>query len=183
MRPPSPRNTAVLRLIIFILSVSPINLKFYPQTSLSSLTNRDVSLQIICYSSIPSVENFIYSDLLSIKYRLCGLVIRVSGYRSRGPGFDSRRYQISWEVVGLERGPLSLERIIEELLEWKVAAPVLKTEINGRRGSLVLTTWHPLSAKVSTSFANKRRPLGRYSSLADYKPRSLFFLFFIVYKI
>jgi hypothetical protein len=24
-----------------------------------------------------------------------------------------------WEVVGLERGPLSLVRIIEELLEWK----------------------------------------------------------------
>jgi hypothetical protein len=26
--------------------------------------------------------------------RLCGLVIRVPGYRSRDPGFDSRRYQI-----------------------------------------------------------------------------------------
>jgi hypothetical protein len=25
---------------------------------------------------------------------LCGLVVRVPGYRSRGPGFDSRRYQI-----------------------------------------------------------------------------------------
>ena len=25
---------------------------------------------------------------------LCGLVVRVSGYRYRGPGFDSRRYQI-----------------------------------------------------------------------------------------
>jgi hypothetical protein len=34
--------------------------------------------------------------------------------------------------VGLERGPLSLTRIIEELLERKVAAPVWKTEINGR---------------------------------------------------
>jgi hypothetical protein len=56
--------------------------------------------------------------------RLCGLVIRVPGYRSRGPGFDSRRYQIFGEVVGLERGPLSLVRIIEELLERKVAAPV-----------------------------------------------------------
>jgi hypothetical protein len=40
------------------------------------------------------------------------------------PGFDSRRYQIFWEVVGLERGPLSLVRITEELLEWKVAASV-----------------------------------------------------------
>jgi len=26
--------------------------------------------------------------------RLCGLVVRVSGYRYRGPGFDLRRYQI-----------------------------------------------------------------------------------------
>jgi hypothetical protein len=49
--------------------------------------------------------------------RLCGLV-RVPAYRSRGPGFDSRPYQIFWEVVGLERGPLSLVSIIVELLEW-----------------------------------------------------------------
>ena len=26
--------------------------------------------------------------------RLCGLVVSVSGYRYRGPGFDHRRYQI-----------------------------------------------------------------------------------------
>jgi hypothetical protein len=51
--------------------------------------------------------------------RLCGLVVRVPGYRFRGLGFDSRRYKIFWEVVGLERGSLSLVRIIEELLEWK----------------------------------------------------------------
>jgi hypothetical protein len=37
---------------------------------------------------------------------------------------------------GLERGPLSLVRIIEELPERKVAAPVKKTEINGRGDSL-----------------------------------------------
>jgi hypothetical protein len=47
--------------------------------------------------------------------RFCGLVVRVPGYRFRGPGF----YQIFSEVVGPERGPLSLVRIIEELLEWK----------------------------------------------------------------
>jgi hypothetical protein len=39
-------------------------------------------------------------------------VVRVPGYRSRGPGFDPMRYQIFREVVGLERGPLSLVRII-----------------------------------------------------------------------
>ena len=49
--------------------------------------------------------------------RLCGLVVRVSGYRYRGLGFDSQRYQIFWVVLGLERGPLSLVRSIEELLE------------------------------------------------------------------
>jgi hypothetical protein len=63
-------------------------------------------------------------------------VVRVSCYRFRGPGFDSRRYQIFWEAVGLERGPLSLVRTTEELLERTVAAPVYKTEINGRRNSL-----------------------------------------------
>jgi hypothetical protein len=42
----------------------------------------------------------------------------------RGPGFDSRRYQISRVAVGLERGPLSLVRINEVLLEREVAAPV-----------------------------------------------------------
>jgi hypothetical protein len=49
--------------------------------------------------------------------RLCGLVVRVPGYRSRGPGCYSRRYQIFCEILGLERGPLSLVKIIEELLE------------------------------------------------------------------
>jgi hypothetical protein len=51
-------------------------------------------------------------------------VVRVPSYRYRGPGFDSRHYQIFREVVGLERGPLSLVRITEEILERKVADPV-----------------------------------------------------------
>jgi hypothetical protein len=66
------------------------------------------------------------------KDRLCDLVVRVPGYRSRGPGFDSRRYQIFWQVVGLERGPLSLVRITEELLEWKSRRFGLENLINGR---------------------------------------------------
>jgi hypothetical protein len=72
--------------------------------------------------SYPS--SFLYFHLCFLNYfyfpwPLCGLAVRVPGYRSRGPGFDSRRYQIFWEVVGLERDPLSLVSITEELLEWK----------------------------------------------------------------
>jgi hypothetical protein len=49
--------------------------------------------------------------------RLCGLVVSVPDYISRGPGFDFRSYQIFCEVGGRERGPLSLVRTIEELVE------------------------------------------------------------------
>jgi hypothetical protein len=81
--------------------------------------------------------------------RLCGLVVRVTGYRTRGPEFDSRRYQIFWEVVGVERGPLRLVRIIEELLEWKSSGSCLENRINGRRircanhaTPSILKSWH-----------------------------------------
>jgi hypothetical protein len=51
--------------------------------------------------------------------RLCGLVVRVPDYSTRDSGFDSPRYWIFGEVVGLERGPLSLVIITEEQFEWK----------------------------------------------------------------
>ena len=69
-------------------------------------------------SSAAFVWNIYHYEKNSARfYRLCGLVVRVYGYRYRGLGFDSRRYQIFWVVVGLERGPLSLVRSIDELLE------------------------------------------------------------------
>jgi hypothetical protein len=69
-------------------------------------------------------------NIIPILDRLCGLVVTVPGHRSRGPGFDSRRYHIFWEVVVLERGPLSLVRIIEELLEWKSSGSGQENRIN-----------------------------------------------------
>jgi hypothetical protein len=54
--------------------------------------------------------------------RFCGLVVRVLGYRSGGPG--SIPGNTKKKVVSLERGPLSLVSTTEELLDRKVAAPV-----------------------------------------------------------
>jgi hypothetical protein len=51
-------------------------------------------------------------------------------------GFDSRRYQIFWEVVGLERGSLSLVNVTEELLERKRRGSSLKIREYGRRDPL-----------------------------------------------
>jgi len=65
--------------------------------------------QYVCSQSVCSRLIF-YIGRTQVYDRLCGLVVRVSGYRYRGPGFDPRRYQIFWIVVGLERGPLSLVR-------------------------------------------------------------------------
>jgi hypothetical protein len=47
--------------------------------------------------------------------------------------FDSRRYQIFWEVVGQERGPLSLVSTIEELLQRKNSGFGLESREYGRR--------------------------------------------------
>jgi hypothetical protein len=71
-----------------------------------------------------------------------GLAVRIPGCQPRSLGFDSRRYHIFCVAMGLERGPLSLERI-NELFQRKVAAPVHKSEINDRGGSAALTRRHP----------------------------------------
>jgi hypothetical protein len=85
----------------------------------SCLQNRDVlcflwgtNLIYICYveeSRLP----------LWSSSRSCWLQIQRSG-------FDSRCYQIFWEVVGLERGPLRLVSKNEELLEWKISCSGLE---------------------------------------------------------
>jgi hypothetical protein len=58
----------------------------------------------------------------ALRDRPCGLVVRVLGYRSGGPG--SIPGTTVKKVVCLERGPLSLVSTTEELLDRKAAAPV-----------------------------------------------------------
>jgi hypothetical protein len=69
--------------------------------------------------SLPTLLNLSFT----ISLFLCGLVVRVLGYRSGGsssiPGTTRKK-----KVMGLERGPFSLVSTTEELLDRKVAAPV-----------------------------------------------------------
>jgi hypothetical protein len=73
-------------------------------------------------------------------------VVTVPGYRSRDPGLGSRRFQIFWEVVGLERGPLS--HVSEELLEWKSSG-------SGPRKSRLTAVWNPLRWPRDTLYPQK----------------------------
>jgi hypothetical protein len=57
-----------------------------------------------------------------LRDRLCGLVVRVLGYRSGRLGLIPGT--IRKKLVGLEWGPLSLVSTTEELLDRMVAASV-----------------------------------------------------------
>jgi hypothetical protein len=82
-------------------------------------------------------------------------------------GLDSRRYQIFWEALGLQRGPFSLVSTIEKLLEIKSSGSGLKCE-NTAVGIRHADDVAPFTRKkVGTNFGDKRWTLGRYSSLAD----------------
>jgi hypothetical protein len=60
---------------------------------------------LFCYMLLIFVA---YNSLWSSDQSSCLQILR--------SGFNSLRYQISWEVLGLKRGPLSLVNTIEELL-------------------------------------------------------------------
>jgi hypothetical protein len=67
--------------------------------------------------------SLVFNSPIVARDRLCGLVVRVLGYRSGGPGSIPGTTKKK-KVVGLERGPLSFMSTTEELLDRKVAASV-----------------------------------------------------------
>jgi hypothetical protein len=130
--PPPPHSTSFSRerkkfrylfCMRLVGQANPISTPWLTQRyCVAALTRTSISRSFIslyiCYTDWDtSLIVTIFIQLVVCLDRLCGLVVRVSGYRYRGPGFDFRRYQIFWVVVGLERGPLSLVSSIEELLE------------------------------------------------------------------
>jgi hypothetical protein len=77
------------------------------------------------------------SSKLMTSHRSLWLPLWFSGQSSwqqiQRSGYDSWRYQIFWEVVGLERGPLSLVGTIEEILERKSSSSGLESREYGHR--------------------------------------------------
>jgi hypothetical protein len=83
--------------------------------------------------------------LLSLCLRLC-YVVKWTPLWSNGQS-SWLQIQIFWKVVGLERGPLSLLRKIEELLERKSRSSGLENQEYGYRDPLcwppsIRTSWH-----------------------------------------
>jgi hypothetical protein len=80
---------------------APIHRVSLVENCLIPLGTKQISL---LYSGGPQDQcspKYIYTLMLADD-RLCRLVVRVPAYRSTGPGFDFRDYQIFLKVVGLE---------------------------------------------------------------------------------
>jgi hypothetical protein len=82
-------------------------------------------------------------------------------------GFDSPLYQILREVMGLERGPLNLVNITEELLGRKSSGSGLESREYGRREPSGWPRGILYPQKLAlTSPTSGGRSVGRYSSFA-----------------
>jgi hypothetical protein len=129
------------------------------------------------YSRLTGLDTRMWKFSTSyLKARLCG---QSSWLQVRRPGFYSRRYQIFWEVMGLERGPLSLVSATEELRGRKSSGSGLQNREYGRRdpsrwprGTLYpqkLTITSPTSSCRSVGIVRSRTQTMEFSLVLDPK--------------
>jgi hypothetical protein len=82
--------------------------------------------EVNCVVIVSVLDILFLNCVFMIMDHLCGLVVRVCGYRSRG--------QVRFlPLPGLERGPFSLVSTIEELLKRKSSGSGLEIREYGRR--------------------------------------------------
>jgi hypothetical protein len=127
-----------------------------------------------CVPALSDLYNF--SHFQTLKVFLCSSIMWFwSPLLSSGQ--NSRHYQIFWEVVGLERGSLSLVSTIEELLERKSSGCSLENRDYSRMRYTTLTTRHPsfLQKLALTSPTSGCLSVGIVHSFAD-SGHGVFFL-------
>jgi hypothetical protein len=93
---------------------------------------------------------------------------RVPSYRSRGPGFDFRHYQIFWEVVGLEEGTT------EELLRRKSSSSGLENREYGHRDPLC---WPCSTLYLQTLAPTSPTRGGRWVGIVHSQTKAMEFVF------
>jgi hypothetical protein len=107
----------------------PRNTLYWQKLLLTSPTSGGHSVGVV--RSRTKVTEFVYYHEWD---RLCGLVVRVPGYRYGGPGFDSRILHEK-KAVGLEQDPLGLVSATEELLGSNSSGSDLESREYGYRDS------------------------------------------------